>query len=150
MVVVAPRGGSFGGSDSPVRLRDLADLPLIMPSLPHSNRRLVEQAAIQHGARLRPAFEVDSVALTKALVKRGLGCTILTFAAVAAEIAAGELDFRPIHRPPLLSTVAIARSQEARPAWLAATLFNMLREGITELVDSGAWAGARIIATRAT
>lgn len=61
--LVEDRGGQ------PLRIRDLAELPLIVPAFPHANRRVLEQAAVQHGVRLRVVLEVDSVTLTKALVR---------------------------------------------------------------------------------
>lgn len=145
MVVVGPPGDGATAPQEPIRFRDLAELPLILPSLPHSNRRLVEQAAIQHATRLKIVLEVDSVSLTKAMVKRGLGSTILVYAAVAADIARGELVARPIDRPPLMSTVAIAMPREAKPTWLASELLRLVREVITRCVATGAWAGARIV-----
>lgn len=129
----------------PVRFRDLGAVPLILPGLPHSNRRLVERAALQHGTRLHLLLEVDSVPLTKAMVQGGLGCTILTLAGVAQELAAGQLLARPIHRPPLMSTVCIASPRAQRPAWLVSELTGLVRDMIAGLVASGAWPGARLL-----
>lgn len=143
-MVVATAPGAREGH-APVRLRELGELPLILPGLPHSNRRLLDQAALQHGARLNPALEVDSVALTKAMVRRGRGCTILTFAAVQDEVARGELLARPIERPPLLSIVSVATRRDHRGSPLPALLVGMLREIVRELVTSGAWQGAQLI-----
>ena len=143
VVATAPQDA---GARTPVRLRDLGTLPLILPGLPHSNRRLLEQAAMQHGARLRPTLEVDSVALTKAMVRRGLGCTILTFAAVQDEVARGELAARPIERPPLLSTVCVATRRDHRGGHLPSGLVRLVREIVRQLVrESGVWQGAQLI-----
>jgi LysR family nitrogen assimilation transcriptional regulator len=128
-----------------VRFRDLGDVPLILPSLPHSNRRLIERAAIQYGTRLNVALEVDSVPLTKVMVKRGFGSTILTFAGVAIEIERGELTAIPIDRPPLISNICIGMPREAKSAWLAMEMARMLRNVIATLVAGGAWAGAHLI-----
>ena len=59
MVVAGPPARRGEAVAETIRWRELAGLSLILPSLPHSNRRLIEQAAIQHGARLNVAFEVD-------------------------------------------------------------------------------------------
>ena len=145
MVLVCPAADKLGAPHIPgrtVRLRDLTELPLIMPGLPHSNRRLLDQASIQHGVRLRIVLEVDSVALTKALVMRGAGNSILTAAAVQAEVTEGTLRAFPIDRPPLTSTLAIAALRAARSSPPAEALKRTLREVIHEFVDSGIWKGA--------
>ncbi|WP_254775754.1 LysR substrate-binding domain-containing protein, partial [Ralstonia sp. NFACC01] len=110
MILVGPPGSEADKRE--YQIRDLATLPLILPGLPHSNRRLVEQAAIQHGVRLRIALEVDSVSLTKQLVKSGAGYSILTYIAIKEEIARGELVAHRIGRPGIRSSVAITTLRE--------------------------------------
>jgi LysR family nitrogen assimilation transcriptional regulator len=127
------------------RIRDLAELPLIMPSLPHNIRRLVEQAAIQHGVRLRVQAEVDSVAFTKLMVQKGLGFSVLTHAAVQNEIASGQLQGYPIERPALSSTVTIVTRREKSPQQPTERVRSTLRSVIRELVQSKSWAGAKTI-----
>jgi LysR family nitrogen assimilation transcriptional regulator len=124
---------------SACRIRDLADMPLIMPGLPHNNRRIAEQAAIQHGVRLRVKLEVDSVTLTKAMVKNGLGCTILAYAAVHDEVLRGELKVRVIERPALVSTVAVATLRERRRQKLPNELRRTIIAEVNKLVSSGRW-----------
>ena len=131
-----PRGKSAIGT---CRIRDLADMPLIMPGLPHNNRRIAEQAAVQHGVRLRVRLEVDSVTLTKAMVKSGLGCTILAYAAVHDEVMRGELKVRVIERPALVSTVAIAMLREHRTHKLPNELRQTVIAEVNKLVADGVW-----------
>ncbi len=153
MVAAGPisKGGGTGeGNGRAIRWRDLSALPLILPSLPHSNRRMIEQAAIQRGARLNVVLEVDSVSMTKAMVQRGLGWTILAHAAVAGEAARGEMQVRIIDRPPLISTVAIGMPRERQSAGPADELFKdelltVVRDVIRERVAAGAWFGATMV-----
>ncbi len=143
-MVLAGPPSTDPGAGSPVRLAELGSVPLILPSLPHANRRLMEQVAAQHRIRLHLALEVDSVPLTKAMVKGGLGFTILTLAGVARELATGELTARPIHRPPLHSVVAIGHQRSSRTS-LVGGAAAMTREVVAALVASGAWPGARLL-----
>ncbi len=143
MVVLAPaESGMSRGDPKAFRFQDLVDLPLIMPSLPHNNRRLVERAAAQHGVRLRIVMEVDSVHLTKQLVKQRLGYTILTYAGAHAEVARGELCAYPIERPPLMSTLAIATLRSARSSRPARELALAVDSVLRGLVKSRRWRGA--------
>ena len=147
MVLACPPS-DVAGADRPISLSDIGAIKLILPSAPHSNRRLVERAAAQHGARLHLMLEVDSVPLTKALVQGGVGSTILTYASVAAERAAGTLTVRPIHRPPLMSVIALATPRDAQADWLRAELTGLVADVIGGLVASGAWQGARLVAAK--
>ncbi|MDR3531978.1 MAG: LysR family transcriptional regulator [Rhodopila sp.] len=135
-------------TDRPIRFSDIGTVPLILPSLPHSNRRLVERAATQHGARLNLMLEVDSVPLTKAMVRGGIGSTILTYASVARDLAAGDLTVRQIHHPPLMSTISLGTPRTTQARWLLGELTGLVRDVIAELVTSGAWPGARLVASR--
>lgn len=143
MVLVTAPGEDAGAG--PVAFRSLTEIPLVLPSLPHSNRRLLERTAIQHNIRLNVALEVDSIPLIKAMVKNGFGATIQTFAGVALDVARGELLARPIERPALSSTICIGTTQGAKASWMIGEVARMLRHCVGQLVESGDWAGARMI-----
>jgi len=125
------------------RIRDLGALPLILPNGAHANRRLVENAVIEHGLRLRVMIEADSVAFAKTMVERGLGYTILTYAAVQDELARGELTVYPIVRPSLPVRVCIVTPRGELPK-LTQDAGEMLREVCRSLVRSKRWAGAQL------
>ena len=128
-----------------IRFRDLADVPLVLPSMPHANRRLFERVAMQHGVQLNVVTEVDGVVLVKQLVKRGFGSTIVTHAGVAAEVERGELAAIPIERPNIVSTIAIGARTEARTRWLTKELISIVRNAVVAVVESGQWTGARVL-----
>lgn len=122
-----------------LHIRDLAGLPLLLPGMPHSNRLLIEHAALQQGVRLRVEMEVDSVVLTKDLIKAGAGYSILAYAAVQRESAQGELMLHRIERPAILSSVAITTLREQRSARLTASVASLLTEKMHELISRPAW-----------
>lgn len=146
MWLIGPRAGSSDAERARTyRIRDLGDLPLILPSLAHNNRRLVEQAALEHGVRLRIKIEIDSVAFAKAMVEDGLGYTILTYAAVEEEVAQGRLTAFPIMRPVLSTRVTLVTLAGALPRLTeetSATLFDIAHE----LVRGRRWSGSQWIA----
>jgi LysR family nitrogen assimilation transcriptional regulator len=110
-----------------------------MPGFPHANRRLLEQAAVQHGVHLRIVHEVDSVTLTKALVRRRLGYSLLTYTAIQEEVARGDLHALPIDRPAIRATVSLATLREQRASRLVRTMSDIVAEKLHELVASGPW-----------
>ncbi|HQU47670.1 MAG TPA: LysR family transcriptional regulator [Casimicrobiaceae bacterium] len=98
-----------------VRLRDLPAYPLVIPSRPHSIRALVETRLAAIGARPQVALEVDAVGAILELVAEGQGHAILSRRAASAADVAHKLVARPIVRPALTSSLAIAVSAQ-RPA----------------------------------
>jgi LysR family nitrogen assimilation transcriptional regulator len=129
--------------DLPLRLRDLADATLILPGPRHWVRRLLARAAFQRGLRLDAALQADSVAMTKDMVRNGLGCTILPGIAVRDEIARGALVFRPIAQPALLVTHAIATRRVVAP--VVRDIAQALGEVVHSLAATGVWAGTQFV-----
>ena len=141
MVVVSPPESRAPVPTEPLRIRDLADLPLIMPGLPHANRRVIERAAVQHDVHLRIVLEVDSVPLTKALVAQGFGYSLLTYTAVQDDVARGRLRAVAIERPSIRSTVSIATLRDVRKSPIIDAMFEVVSGKIHELVVSDGWQG---------
>lgn len=137
MVLVGPAGDTEVAKS--LHIRDLAGLPLILPGLPHTNRLLIEHAALQQSVRLRVDLEVDSVVLTKSLIKAGAGYSILAYAAVHRESAQGELLLHRIERPAISSSVAITTLREQRAGRLIAGVAALLTEKMRGLVTGPEW-----------
>ncbi len=145
MMVIGPPARRLKDRKHPAsfRISDLGKLPLILPSMAHTNRRLVEHAALEHGVRLRIKVEADSVAFAKVLVERGLGYTILTYAAVQDEVLSKKLTIYPILRPTLTTPVAIVTLREQLPK-LTLDASAMLLDVCRTLVRDKTWAGAQL------
>ena len=137
MILIAPPDTPTPKKE--IQIRDLASLPLILPGMPHSNRRVIEHAAIQHGIRLRIELEVDSVALTKKLVRAGVGYSILTSIAIRDEVARGELIAHAITRPSIRSTVAITTLRETPLSRFATAWIAMLQKRLAAFLGSEQW-----------
>jgi LysR family transcriptional regulator, nitrogen assimilation regulatory protein len=113
-------GAADGQADqtTPLRLADVARLPLVLPGRDHGLRRNIERIAGQAGIVLNVPVEVDSLVHTKRLVLDGSLCTILPPAACRDDIRDGRMSARPIVSPPLRRPVKIAVGQD-RPLSLA-------------------------------
>lgn len=127
----------------PLQLRDLDQIPLILLRQDHWVRRLLARAGFQRGLRLRPAFEMDSLAVTKEMVRNGLGCAVLPGVAVQDELASGTLVFRTIEHPSLATKHVIAHRCGTRDATILGVV-SLLRRLVGSLVASGAWPGTRV------
>jgi LysR family transcriptional regulator, nitrogen assimilation regulatory protein len=133
------------GTDS-VRVRQLAELKLILPQPRHWITRAVENAAFRRGIALNLAQHVDNVALLKEMVRDGSGHTILPLAAVDDEVARGTLSFLPIDHAPLITIHAIAWRSGAEPAPFVAEVARLLRDVMSNQAKTGVWAGASVTA----
>jgi len=141
-LVAVPDAG-LAVSSLPLRLRDLGGAKLILPNPRHWLRRALTRTAFQRGVRLDAVLQVDSVAMTKEMVRNGLGYTILPAVAVREETARGSLVFRPIAQPAISATLAMA----VRPA-AARTVRDVAQvagDVIRSLTASGAWPGAQLV-----
>lgn len=109
-------GRSKGTSGAPITLKEVAQLPLVIPTRPHTLRLLVETEMANQGCRPMVALEVDSVAAILDIVADGAGNTVLSRRSTRA-LAATTFDLRPIVDPPLRSRLSLAVSAQ-RPATL--------------------------------
>ena len=147
--LVLPVHGALAESSHPLSMRELAGAPLILPGPSHWIRRRLDHAAHQYGVRLNSPLQVTSTALIKAMVRGGIGNTVMPRAAVQEEVDAGALSFRPIGQPPLHCTRVLAFHRAASNS-LVPAFADLVCESVTTLAKRGAWAGAQLVSHGAT
>ncbi len=127
----------------PVDVSMLGELPLILPSTHHGLRVLVEALAVRHGFTPKIALECDgSISITKRLVIENCGSTVLPFAAVVEEVAAGRLKCHGLRNPSIRREVAIAWPQNRTVPEGIWEVARMIRQRAADLVRGGAWPDA--------
>jgi LysR family nitrogen assimilation transcriptional regulator len=118
----------------PVTLRELAALPLIIPSRPNSIRMLVESEMAGLGVRPQVVLEIDGVAAILDLVEDGAGSAVLTRNAVATSARPNAFTLRPIGSPGLRTKLLLAMSSQ-RPATLTQkAMLQLMREAVPKLL----------------
>jgi LysR family transcriptional regulator, nitrogen assimilation regulatory protein len=110
------KGAGKGTSAAPITLKEVAHLPLVIPTRPHTLRLLLETEMARQGCRPLVALEVDSVAAILDIVADGAGTTVLSRRSTQT-LAATAFELRPIVSPPLRSKLSLAVSAQ-RPATL--------------------------------
>ena len=100
-----------------ITLRDVAALPLVIPSRPNAIRMLVETNMANIGCRPTIALEIDGVPAILDLVADGAGNAVLSRNAIATSNTPEAFVLRPIIAPRLRSKLSIAVSS-LRPATL--------------------------------
>ena len=98
-------------------LKELAALPLVIPTRPNAIRMQVEAAITDLGLRPKIALEIDAVSAILELVADGAGHAVLTRNAVASSPRPGAFELRPIGSPRLRSRLLMAVSSQ-RPTTL--------------------------------
>ena len=117
LVQLRPSGLQEDPPPSPLPLRDVAKLPLVIPSRPNALRMVVESEMAAIGCRPTIALEIDGVSAILDLVADGAGSAILSRNAVASSIKPSAFTVRAIGEPPLRTRLSLATSS-ARPATL--------------------------------
>ena len=121
----------------PVPLREVANLPLVIPSRPNAIRMLVETEMANLGCRPHVALEIDGVAAILDLVEDGAGSAILSRNAVATSAHPQAFTLRPIGSPNLRSKLLTAMSSQ-RPATLTQkAALQLIQEMAHKLQEKG-------------
>ncbi|MEI7785291.1 MAG: LysR substrate-binding domain-containing protein [Betaproteobacteria bacterium] len=101
----------------PLPLREVAALPLVIPSRPNAIRMLVETQMAAIGCRPQIALEIDGVSAILDLVADGAGCAILSRNAVMRSIRPSAYATRAIEQPQLRIGLSTSTSS-LRPSTL--------------------------------
>jgi len=136
LVQARPPGLQEDPPPPPIALKDLATLPLVIPSRPNAIRMHVESELARVGCQPQIAFEIDGVPAILELVADGAGAAILSRNAVASSNKPSAFSVRRINSPALTIALSTAISS-LRPSTLTqqATL-NLIRETAQQLLTS--------------
>ncbi len=116
--------------------------PLILPSTAHGLRAIAEAMAQRCGLPLQVMIESDgSSAVTRQLVRAGLGSTLLPLAAVADEVARGEMRAQRIVQPDIVRDIALATARNRPPPLAHWEMQQVIRQAMGVLVCQGLWPG---------
>lgn len=135
LVRARPPGLHEDPPPGPVELREVARLPLVIPSRPNAIRMHVESAMARIGCKPVVALEIDGVTAILDLVLDGAGCAILSRNALLNSPRPSTYTAQQIGRPPLRIALSLATSLQ-RPATPAqkATL-ELIRRIVPQVVD---------------
>ena len=137
-VFLVGRHGAFQRGH--VRPQDLADVTLILPSRPNASRRLLDAWLARRGIRLDVRMEVDDHLIIRALLKAGLGFSLLTNGAFRADLPMGDLQAWPL-RPRAFWRLALMEPPTERRSQAVTALADLLRATVRDMVRDRAWPG---------
>lgn len=128
LVLLSYRKKTMRPIGPPIPVRDLAALPLIIPTQPHPLRMMVETELAKMGLKPNILLEIDAVATIVRLVSQNEGYAIATHYPVGISDASATLRMQRIVAPEMTSILALATSAE-RPC---TALVEKTRELIAE------------------
>jgi LysR family transcriptional regulator, nitrogen assimilation regulatory protein len=136
LIGTGKRPGSKSGQ---VKLRQLADLPLVMTTESHRARQSVDRALAELGAKLSIKAEVDSLESLKQLILSGFGYSVMPRLLFQSELDMGKLWALELCEPEMVSTFALIWPR-GRPLSLAAQeVQRILVAQVREAGASGCW-----------
>ena len=120
----------------PIRLKEVAKLPLVIPSRPNAIRMHVESEMAGIGYRPNIALEIDGVTSILELVADGAGSAILSRNAVTRSINPSAFSKRAISEPQLsIELCSVVSSLRPTTLTQQATL-SLIKETAQKLLES--------------
>jgi len=114
-----------------MRLADVADLPLVLPSRPNALRQLLEKEAQPKGLVLKVVAEVDSIQTVLSLVARGVAATVLPASSLREWTQGTPPSIAAIYAPVIRNRLVLA-VPKARPATRLSRLVVQLTRELAE------------------
>jgi LysR family nitrogen assimilation transcriptional regulator len=115
----------------PVKIAELARMPLVLPSAPNTIRSRVEQALREAGLWSDVLFEASSAALQFAAVMARLGVTILPWSAAHVELKERKLEIARVGHPLFARELALCWPETP----LTSNAVDKVRATIIELFE---------------
>jgi len=115
-----------------VRLADLPQYPLIIPSRPNVFRNLIESECARHGVRLDVLLEIDSINAVLDLVERGIGYAVLTRDALEGHPGVRALTAARIISPAISTPLVIATAAQRPLSSLARHTIALIKSELAE------------------
>ncbi len=128
-----------------VSLKQVAPLPLILPSSSHGLRELLEREATSNNLHFNTVIDVDSYGNIKELVEKGIGYSILPFNAIAREVREGRLRSWQITKPELKRDVHLVHPADRPKTNAVAAIEALCRDTLLDLALTGQWNGAKAL-----
>ena len=132
--LVGPPGDRVTAAER-ITFRDLAGLPLVLPSAPSGARKQLEDIARSQGITLDVVAEANSGAATLALIDSGAGYSVspatppLTF--MSAQVAAGRAQAALLTQPGITRTLVLRQGERRSAA--AAEVARVVRATVEDL-----------------
>jgi DNA-binding transcriptional LysR family regulator len=121
--------------------KDLAGKRLLLPSVRHGLRNILERCAAEAGIALDVVVEADSYATLKDLVRHGHGWTILPLAPIHEDVTNRRLSAAPLIEPVPVRRLVISFPADRPTPRLARFAGKTIVDIVSEMVEQAIWSG---------
>lgn len=118
-----------------ISLRELAALPLVIPTRPNAIRMMVESELAGIGCQPVIALEIDGVAAILDLVADGAGSAVLSMNAVVTSGRPTAFETRRIHSPALQSKLSMAVSAQRPTTLTQKAMQELIQQTVQALLN---------------
>ncbi len=126
-----------------VSLAEAGLLPLVLPTQRYTLRKLIDAAFARAQLKARPIIEADGPAMILAMVKAGLGHTLMPTCGCLAEIRADRLDVRET-TPSIARPMSIVTRTTLMDELKVGTLIRLARAEAIALLGSEAFGAVKL------
>jgi len=134
----APNGKPVGNR---ISMRELATLPLLVPALNQGMRMIIEDAFHEAGVTPNIVMEVNGLALSRSLVRSGVGCTLLAQTSLRGRADNAAFAYADIYDPVIRWPMSMAVRKHGQPTLAARLFMQMIRPMLADLVREDQWNG---------
>ncbi|MDB5848896.1 MAG: LysR family transcriptional regulator [Rhodoferax sp.] len=135
-------GTAAASAGQTISLREVARLPLVIPTRPNAIRMMVESELAAIGCHPVIALEIDGVAAILDLVADGAGSAVLSMNAVVTSGRPTAFETRRIHSPALQSRLSMAVSAQRPTTLTQKAMQDLIRQCVQTLLHSASPAPA--------
>lgn len=121
--------------EGPIELKELANIPLVIPRRPNIIRMHVDSALSNIGLHPNIAIEVDVVSAIMDLVLEGEGSAILPYYTIHALGCSENFTVRLIENPPITTNLFIAISAHRPLTKVQKNLIEIVTKKLHSLID---------------
>ncbi|WEZ85456.1 LysR substrate-binding domain-containing protein (plasmid) [Rhizobium sp. 32-5/1] len=131
--------------DTPVSFSLLEGYRLLLPSVGHGLRIILDRLAQEASITLNVKVEADSYSTLKSLVRSGHGVTVLPLAPIHEELRKGSLCAAPLVDPVPMRRLIMSYPTDRPVPRLARFAGQIIATTIETLVERGIWSGRILI-----
>ena len=134
LFLLAPADAPFVQGGRPIALREIGDMPMILPHRPHTLRDLVDQS----GFIPSEIIEVDALTLMVELVNQRKGVTLLP-GPTLYQVSRNNVMVIPLTDPGMNWDVTLCYSSLRPLSEAAQAVHRSVRSEVRQLVMNGRW-----------
>ncbi len=138
IAVVGPWGSGLQARKQ-VDLEWLLKQKVIVPSMAHGLRALLEKVVARRKVTFKALIEVDSYRAQVSLMEEGVGYTLLPASAIRAELATKRLEMATLVNPTISRELVLASPAAGTPSIAMTTVSTAILSEIEELSRKGHW-----------